>query len=171
MLGSSREMLAERKVETGSPIVQLEEHKPTPQSVPAPESPVENGGLLRKPSPVLNTKSFPTSNVAERRIPPACFSEMRKPPPPMRETLMKAPPEGLVGPPLIHYVLEGIAFLGDTSVSNVEPHDLGYPILFKFCRTAYIAAFFDITVLGCFFAYIRSTAVSMRCTAWCFGNI
>ena len=127
-------------METGSPNVQLEEHKPTPQFVPAPESPVENGGLLRKPSQVLRTKSFPTSSVAERRNPPACTSEMRKPPPPMKETLMKAPPEELVGPPPIHHVLERIAFLGDTSVSNVEPHDLGYSILFKFCITAYTAA-------------------------------
>ena len=119
----------------------------------------------------FRTKSFPTSSVAERRNPPACISEMTKPPPPMKETLMKAPPVELMGPPPIHFVLEGIAFLGDTSVSNVEPHNLGYSILFKFCRTAYIAAPFDITVLGCFFAYIRSTTVSMRCTAWCFGNI
>ena len=151
--------------------MQLEEHKPTPQSAPAPESPVENGGLLRKPSPVLRTKSFPTSSVAERRNPPACISEMRKPPPPMRETLMNAPPEELVGPPPIHYVLEGIAFLSDTSVSNVEPHDLGYSTLFRFCGAAYIAALFDITMLGCFVPYIRSTAVSRCCTALCFGNI
>ena len=59
MLGSIREMLAERKVETGSPNVQLEEHKPTPQSVPAPESSVENGGLLRKPSPVFTHEELP----------------------------------------------------------------------------------------------------------------
>ena len=58
MLGNIHKMLAERKVETGSPNVQLEEHKPTPQSVPAPESPVENGCLLRKPSPVFESEEL-----------------------------------------------------------------------------------------------------------------